>query len=74
MFRCEVCGERFHNDQMSEEENVCKECYDEMELADLLALEIIQWHFYCNIFFKTSNVSTGEQITTQVPSVQPDER
>jgi len=26
---------------MSEEENVCKDCYDEMELANLLAIEII---------------------------------
>jgi len=26
---------------MSEEENVCKDCYDEMELATLLAIEII---------------------------------
>jgi formylmethanofuran dehydrogenase subunit E len=41
MFICEVCNEQFSNDQMSEEENVCKDCYDEMELATLLAIEII---------------------------------
>jgi len=41
MFTCEICGERFSDDQMSEEENVCKDCYDEMELATLLAIEII---------------------------------
>jgi hypothetical protein len=41
MFICENCMEEFDDDEMSEDWNICKHCYEEEEVATLLAIEII---------------------------------
>ena len=41
MFICENCMEEFDDDEMSEDWNICKHCYEEEEVATLLAMEII---------------------------------
>lgn len=41
MFQCDICNEIFDDEEMSEENNICKTCLDERDIEDLLILDII---------------------------------
>lgn len=45
MFECIECGLTYNDDEMSEDENICQSCYDEMCddecITTLIALDII---------------------------------
>jgi len=41
MFKCEICGYEFENEEMSDDHNVCHACYDDERDTELIALDII---------------------------------